>query len=75
MNPETLNKLIASGGSAAELAQVGKYAEAADLLMKMGVRGDYWRACRAAAGLPYDDATNDRLCAELVAQRKARFKK
>jgi len=71
-----LNKLKASTGStAADLCNAGKYAEAASLLLKMGIRGDYWRACREAAGLPYDDATNDAEIAAIMAAKKARFRK
>ena len=70
-----LEKLTSTPGAAADLARAGKYAEAATLLMKMGVRGDYWRACREAAGLAHDDATNDAEMAAIMAAKKAKFKK
>ncbi len=72
---EALNKFTSTPGAAADLARAGKFEAAASLLLKMGVRGDYWRACREAAGLAYDDATNDALMAEIIAAKKARFKK
>jgi hypothetical protein len=72
---EALNKFICTTGTAAYLARAGKFEDAASLLLKMGFRGNYWRACREAAGLAYDDATSDALMAELIAAKKARFKK
>lgn len=70
-----LEKLTSTPGAAADLARSGKYAEAATLLLKMGVRGDYWRACREAAGLAYDDASNDAEMAAIMAAKKSKFKK
>jgi hypothetical protein len=70
-----LEKLKSTAGAASELARAGKYAESANLLLRMGVRGDYWRACREAAGLAYDDATNDAEVAAIIAAKKAKFKK
>ena len=70
-----LEKLKSTPGAAADLARAGKYAEAATLFLKMGVRGDYWRASRQAAGLAYDDATNDAEIAAIIAAKKAKFKK
>lgn len=70
-----LEKLKTQTGSLADLARSGKYAEAATLCLKMGIRGDYWRACREAAGLPFDDATNDAEIAAIMAQKRARFAK
>ena len=72
---ESLTKLTEQSGAPADLARAGKYADAATLLLKMGVRGDYWRACREAAGLAYDDATNDAEMTAIIAAKKARFKK
>jgi len=72
---DALNKFTSTPGVAADLARAGKFEDAATLLLKMGVRGDYWRACREAAGLAYDDATNDALVAALMAAKKAKFKK
>lgn len=72
---DALERLKSTAGAAADLARAGKHGDAATLLLKMGVRGDAWRACREAAGLAYDDATSDAEMAALIAAKKAKFKK
>jgi hypothetical protein len=69
----TLEKLISQTGRAADLAREGKFAEAADHLLRMGVRGRYWTACRDAAGLPSDAASINECFAKIAAEKKARY--
>lgn len=71
----SLEKLKSAPGAASDLARAGKYAEAATLLLKMGLGGDYWRACREAAGLAHDGAAHAAEMAAIIAAKKARFKK
>ncbi len=71
----SLEKLKSLAGAASDLARAGKYTEAATLLLKTGVGGDYWRACREAAGLAHDAAAHTAELAAIIAAKKARFKK